>query len=214
MTEFKEISEKFERALLTVDRLAAKNIIMQSRSDLPTIHLIEKVIVPALERIGSGWQDGDVALSQVYMSGRICEELVETILSPSSLARKNQPKMTIAVLKDYHMMGKRIVYSVLRAGGFELLDYGRVTVDELITRVQEDNVKIILISVLMLPSALRVVKEVRARLNQASMDVKIIVGGAPFRFDDKLWQEVGADAMGKNASEAIKIVSQIMEALT
>jgi len=39
----------------------------------------------------------------------------------------------------------------------------------------------------------------------------LIVGGAPFRFDANLWKEVGADAMGKNASEAINIITHFME---
>jgi methanogenic corrinoid protein MtbC1 len=33
-----------------------------------------------------------------------------------------------------------------------------------------------------------------------------VVGGAPFLLDDELWKEVGADAMGRSASEAIEIV--------
>ncbi len=211
MTEFKEISEKFERALLSINRLEAENIIIQSKGDFSSIQLVEHIIVPALEQIGAGWEKGDVALSQVYMSGRICEELVETILlSSRSVQAKNKFKMAITVLEDYHLLGKRIVYSVLRASGFELLDYGQTTVDNLITRVQEDGVRILLISVLMLPSALKI-KEVRAKLNQ---DIKIIVGGAPFRFDDNLWKEVGANAMGKTASDAIKSVKQILETLT
>ena len=45
---------------------------------------MEKLVVPALERIGAGWEQGRVALSQVYMSGRICEELVDTLLIGAS----------------------------------------------------------------------------------------------------------------------------------
>jgi methanogenic corrinoid protein MtbC1 len=36
------------------------------------------------------------------------------------------------------------------------------------------------------------------------------VGGAPFLFDDRLWQEVGADAMGKSASDVVAIVERLM----
>jgi methanogenic corrinoid protein MtbC1 len=62
----------------------------------------------------------------------------------------------------------------------------------------------------MLRSALRV-KKVKQLLEQAGSPAKIIVGGAPFRFDPLLWEEVGADAMGANASEAIKAVSCLLE---
>ena len=39
---------------------------------------------------------------------------------------------------------------------------------------------------------------------------KVVVGGAPFLFDDQLWQEVGADAMGKSAADAVAIVTRLM----
>lgn len=205
-----QLVDQFEQALLSLDRVGAKEILTQSNNTSVPFHVIEEVIVPALERIGMGWEQGKVALSQVYMSGRICEELVDSILPLEGLERKQQPKMAIAVLEDYHLLGKRIVYSVLRAGGFDLLDYGQMNVDKIVNRARNDSIEVLLISALMLPSALRV-KDVRAKLNQMGIEVKIVVGGAPFRFDDFLWKEVDADAMGKNASEAVAIVSQIME---
>ncbi len=41
-------------------------------------------------------------------------------------------------------------------------------------------------------------------------NVKIVVGGAPFRFDDQLWREVGADAMCRTASEAVDVIHEVM----
>ena len=200
--------DRFEQALLSVDRLEARNILTASIGDQTSIQLVENLVLPALERIGESWEQGQVALSQVYMSGRVCEELVDSILPPGSATRRNQPRMAIAVLEDYHLLGKRIVYSALRASGFGLRDYGRVDVDGLVRRVQEDGIQVLLISTLMLPSALRV-RDLRARLDESGLDAKIVVGGAPFRFDDQLWREVGADAMGRNASEAMSIVTRI-----
>jgi methanogenic corrinoid protein MtbC1 len=121
--------------------------------------------------------------------------------------------MAIATLNDYHLLGKRIVYSVLRAGGFDLQDYGRVTVEEVIRRVQEDRIRVLLISTLLLNSALHV-RDVVDGLKKAGQNVKVVVGGAPFRFDDQLWREVNADAMGYSAAEAPGIVNKIMGGLS
>jgi methanogenic corrinoid protein MtbC1 len=96
----------------------------------------------------------------------------------------------------------------LRASGFELSDLGGgLTIDKLVELVKRDKIKILLLSVLMLPSALHV-KELKNKLD--GRDVKIVVGGAPFRFDHQLWKEVGADACGANVSDAVKIVSKLM----
>jgi methanogenic corrinoid protein MtbC1 len=108
------------------------------------------------------------------------------------------------------MLGKRIVYSVMRASGFELFDYGRMDVAELVAQVQADRIQVLLISVLMLPSALKI-KEVCQQLKVSNPEIKIVVGGAPFLFDQRLWQEVGADAVGHSAADAVTIVTNWME---
>lgn len=197
----------FEQALLSLDRISAKKHFKELfKSD--SIGLIEEVIQPVLERIGSGWENGDVALSQVYMSGLICEELVDEILPAESPLRERQPKTAIVVLEDYHMLGKRIVYSVLRAGGFEIIDYGRMQADKLADKAIEEDIEIVLISTLMLSSAFKV-RTLRDILNAAGKNnVKIVVGGAPFRIDSELWREVGADAMGSSASDAKRIIME------
>ncbi|GEC97022.1 MAG: hypothetical protein RLZZ220_1225 [Pseudomonadota bacterium] len=199
------------RALLeTLDRVGAENAVNQALATLTPIQVIDRIVVPALEEIGRAWESGEVALSQVYMSGRICEALVEAVLPPSDPDRKHQPRSAIVTLSDFHMMGKRIVYSHMRASGFELFDYGRMDVDELVDRVLADKIRVLMISVLMLPSALKVA-DVCRRLKEAGLAVRVIVGGAPFLFDENLWREVGADAMGRNAAEAVTLVSEWME---
>jgi len=204
-----DLTDDFMKALLSLDKLAAEQIMEVESARMLPIKFVEKVVIAALERIGARWQKGTVALSQVYMAGRICEELTDRILPAADPARKNQPKMAICVLSDHHKLGKMIVYSLLRASGFDLSDYGTMAVDSLVERVKKDNIAVLLISVLMLPSALQV-KHLREKLIDANLDVKIVVGGAPFRFDDQLWQEVGADAMCRNASEAVGVIDAIM----
>jgi methanogenic corrinoid protein MtbC1 len=115
-------------------------------------------------------------------------------------------------LEDNHVLGKRIVYSALRASGYELGNYGQMQASDLVRRVVADRLQILLISVLMLPSALHV-KDVVGGLQEAKHPVKIVVGGAPFHFDQQLWREVGADAFGETATDAVRIVHQLMEEL-
>ena len=206
------IANNFMRALLDLDRLSAKQILDENTRQTTPIKFIESIVVPALERIGDDWQKGNLALSQVYMSGRICEELVDALLPPGDPDRKDQPRMAICVLSDHHKLGKTIVYSLLRASGFDLSDYDTIEVDALVDRVKLEQIEILLISVLMLPSALKI-KKVTRKLANMNLDVKIIVGGAPFRFDDQLWQEVEADAMCNSASEAVSIIHDVMGAI-
>ena len=204
-----DLIKSFRVALEALDRVGANRVFDQALTRMSPINAVEQVVVPALEQVGAAWENGSIALSQIYMSGRFCEELVEKALPPSDPDRKHQPRSAIVVLSDYHMLGKRIVYSVMRASGFELFDYGRMDVDELVARVLADKIRVLLISVLILPSALKV-RDVCAQLKAANSAVKVIVGGAPFLFDSRMWRDVGADAMGRNAADAVTIVQQWM----
>jgi methanogenic corrinoid protein MtbC1 len=199
----------FRAALESLDRVNAEAIFHEVLQNASPIEAVEQVVVPALEQIGEAWNAGQVALSQVYMSGRYCEELVDRMLPPTDPDRKHQPRSAIVVLSDYHDLGKRIVYAVMRASGFELFDYGRMDVDALVARTIADRVRVLMISVLMLPSALKV-RDVCNQLKQQGADTKVIVGGAPFLFDTELWKEVGADAMGSSSAQAVSIVERMM----
>ena len=200
---------ELERALLTLDKEQAEQIVSDAVSQGSPLEIASELVLQTLQRIGDAWENGKVALSQIYMSGIICEEIIDKILPASDPLRKDQPKMAIAVFEDYHLLGKRIIYSTLRASGYELIDLGGgLTADSLVDIIREQKIKVLLLSVLMLPSALRI-KELREKLKDS--DVKIIVGGAPFRFDPLLWKEVGADGYGKDALEAIEVVTKLME---
>jgi methanogenic corrinoid protein MtbC1 len=205
----KDLVNDFKEVLLSLDRLSAKQMLDDQIERMTPIKFIEDVVVVALERIGAGWNEGTISLSQVYMTGRICEGLVDQLLPPEDPERKDKPNMAICVLSDHHKLGKVIVYSLLRASGFDLLDYGTMEADDLVARVNKDKIEILLISALMLPSALKV-KRVKEKLTDMGLDVKIIVGGAPFLFDDKLWKEVGADAMCRTASEVVPVIQEFM----
>jgi trimethylamine corrinoid protein len=201
---------EMENALVSVDRVGAGRIVRDACTPGSPFICLETLIVPALEEVGRRWEEGELALSQVYMSGRICEEIVDTMLPSGDTRRVDQPKMAIAVLEDHHTLGKRIVSSVLRAGGYELTDYGHgVSVDQLVEQATRDRIGILLISTLMLPAALRV-KEAIARIRKNLPGIKIIVGGAPFNFDPLLWREVGADAMGRTASDTLALVREMV----
>lgn len=204
------LTSELHDALAALDRPRVEALFQQALSRTGPMQAVEELMVPALIQLGEEWNAGKVALSQIYMSSRICEDIVDRILPVSATGRKAHPRLAIAVLSDYHTLGKRIVLSVMRASGFDVLDYGRMDVDELVERVLADDVKILLISVLMLPSALKV-KAVRAALHARGNRVRIAVGGAPFLFDPELWREVGADAMGRSAADAVTIARRWKE---
>ncbi len=203
--------EAFLEALLETDRMAARRVLESAGDRAGLGHALDTLLMPALETIGKRWETGEVALAQVYMSGRICEELIERLMPDKTGDGAGcEPVVAIATLEDLHALGKRIVLSMLRVAGIPVRDYGSGRgVEELVERSRADGIRVLLVSALMLRSALRV-KDLVDALRSAGLAVKVVVGGAPFLFDRSLGDEVGADAVGYSASDAPGIVRRLL----
>jgi methanogenic corrinoid protein MtbC1 len=210
MKDIKVKSENFKYALMRVDRIEAEKIFKSSFKDAEDFKYLEEIVISALNVIGEDWDKGYASLAQVYMSGIICENLMDEYLPKVSIARKNLPKIGICVLQDFHTLGKRIVSSIVKSGGYELIDFGPgLSPKDIVEKVEEEDVDIILISTLMLPAAIKV-REVKQLMQEKDLKTKIVVGGAPFRLDKNMWKIVGADASGDTASDVLKIIEGLV----
>ncbi|MCU7835258.1 MAG: cobalamin-dependent protein [gamma proteobacterium symbiont of Taylorina sp.] len=200
---------RLKTALLSLDRIKAKLILEDLITTTAPTEVVDSIMIPVLESIGSGWEDGRVALTQVYAAGQFCEQWLDTAFEDKLFVKKESPKLAIAVLEDFHSLGKRIVYSIVKGGGYQIQDFGAgISVDKLANKVIEEDIDILLVSALMLPSVLRI-NNLRQALEQSGKKIKIIAGGAPFRFDAILKEEIMADAVANNASEVIGIIEHL-----
>jgi len=210
-TKIVALQQAYQSALLSVDKARAEEVLREALAVCATpLEVAEFCLAPVLEQMGEAWESGLLALSQIYMASRISEELVERILPPPQEMRGEMPRIALALLEDHHMLGKQLVQSALRLAGIAVLDWQRVTVDELVARAVRERPDLILVSTLMLRAALHV-RKVREGLDRAGLDIPVYVGGAPFRMDPLLWREVGASAMGANSTEAIRLVLSFQE---
>lgn len=199
--------QDFQDALLKLDRFKALQILKDYLTSNTNLECIEHLVVPSMDDMGKGWETGEIALSQLYIGGRICEEIIDEILPATEKILKPHPPMAIMLFRDFHSLGKRVVSTFLKANGYHLLDYGRIDdINELINKLKEDKIEILLISVLMLHSALALSELVEA-VKSNGIKLKIIVGGAPFRFDKNLWKEVGADGTAESVWEILDLLN-------
>jgi methanogenic corrinoid protein MtbC1 len=198
----------FTEALLSVNRRAAQDVYARCCSKASPLEASERLIAPAMLEVGSAWEAGTASLLQVYAGARICAGVVEE--TPTEAPRRvDQPRMAVAVFGDGHGLGKTLVLLALRSSGYDALDFGsqQSAVDIAAACVKRD-IEILFVSVLMLRSALGIA-DLKDSLIKAGSPAKLVVGGAPFRFDPALWREVGADHFGYSASDAIRITSEI-----
>ena len=196
--------------LLSADRVKALNLIENHFKTNNNIEMIEKIISNALEIIGERWETDNASLAQVYISGIITEEIIDQVIPPSDNNKAIQSKIAIGVLLDQHSLGKRIVSSIGHAYGYSIIDLGQgLTPEKMVDLAILNSIDILLISTLMLPSALKV-KDVRKILNEKNSRIKLVVGGAPFRLNANLWKHVGADDFGNTGSDIKRILEKLV----
>lgn len=202
---------KFTEALLAVDKSRCSQLLQELSVQPDAFAAIEAMVSEALQHIGDGWEQGSVSLAQVYMSGVICEELLEDQLPAELPPAAPLPRVAMVVLLDRHALGKRIVLSLAKIHGYPVADWGcGLDIETLADLVQQHDVRLLLVSTLMLHAALQV-SALKDLLAQRGCQTRVVVGGAPFRLDPELWRRVGADAVCRNAMDAVEILRQEAE---
>lgn len=200
----------FEAALVDADRAGAARL-LRGFPNGSAAELADRLIVPAFDRLGAAFERGDVALSQLYVAGRVCEALLDELAAERPRDELVRPRLGVAVLEDHHVLGKRVLLSVLRASGHEPIDLGHgIGAEDLARRARTERLQVLLVSVLMLRSALRVKDLVAILACDGGPPLPVIVGGAPFRLDPKLAVEVAASAYGGSATDAPRLVTEAL----
>lgn len=205
----KKSIEEFKDALLSINRIEAEKILDAHYSSGNTKD-IETLIFTALEDIGLDWESGNASLSQVYMSGIIVEDIVDKYMDISQKSEFSDIKIGICVLEDHHTLGKNIVSSLLRTAGYQLTDMGSgISSKDIYKRAINENINILLVSVLMLSSAKKL-RKLLDMINDDKKDIKVIAGGAPFRFSEELKAETGVHVACHTASEVFNALREVM----
>ena len=173
--------------------------------------LINKGIIPPLEKIGELFAKGEVFLPQLMLSGEAARkafDLLKKHLSGQALEHKGT--IVLGTVKgDVHDIGKNIVRALLENYGYRVIDLGKnVPAEDFIAAVKNEGAQILGLSALMTTTMVemeRVIKEAR----KENLQVKIIVGGAVVTPDYA--RQIGADGYGKDAVEAVKIVQALLK---
>jgi 5-methyltetrahydrofolate--homocysteine methyltransferase len=115
-----------------------------------------------------------------------------------------------SVRGDLHDIGKNLVGIMLHGAGFEVIDLGNdVPAERFVDEAERRGARVIGLSAL-LTTTMPVMKDVveRVRARGLTGRVSVIVGGAPV---SEAWaREIGADAHGYDAANAVERVRALM----
>ncbi|MBP5301210.1 MAG: homocysteine S-methyltransferase family protein [Victivallales bacterium] len=186
---------------------ATRELLGNGRSGL---EIINSELVPALDRVGKGFEQGSVFLPQLLMSAEAAKAAFEVIKKDMGEGETQELKgrVLLATVKgDIHDIGKNIVKVMLENYGYEVLDLGKDVPPEKIVQVARDE-KIRLIGLSALMTTTVVSMEATIKLLRAQgVPAKVVVGGAVLT--QEYADAIGADCYARDAMETVRYADRI-----
>ncbi len=210
-----EILERLSFSVVRGDkemaRQAAQEVIEQK---IDPVEAIEKGLSRGMNVIGERFSKMEIFLRELLMAAQTFDAAMEA-LEPEIAAQKREVTMRGTIVMgtvkgDVHSIGKDIVVTMLRTGGFDVHDLG-VDVSPLsfVEAAQKNKADIIALSSLMTTTmpgqgeVIEVLKEMGLRDQYC-----VIVGGGPV---NQQWaDQVGADGYGETASDAVSLARDLL----
>jgi len=178
------------------------------------IDAIEKGLARGIMKVGEDFGAGEVFLPELIMAADVMKKttsILDEKIKASGTTRTTLGKIVMGTVKgDIHDIGKSVVASVLQANGYDVEDIGiDVAVEGFIESVKQNAADVLGMSTL-LTLPLEVMGEVIATMKEAGLrdKVKVIVGGCPVT--QEFAEEIGADAVGFDAADAVKKVGKLL----
>ena len=205
--------DELRKGVIKGDRMMVSRLTKQAlEANLPVNEILDKALVPGLQKVGDLFENGEYFLPELIVSGKAVVEALE-LLKPI-LIRDNVPavgKFLIGTVKgDVHDLGKNIVTMMLRGNGWEVTDLGiDVSPEDFCSAVDKGDFQILGLSALLtmtMPEAARAIEALKvAGLRDK---VKIMVGGAPTTQE---WaDEIGADGYAKDGATVAKVAAALV----
>lgn len=182
---------------------------------LEPLSIFEDGISKGLELVGEQFEDGTYFLADLVMAGEVVKEAMPILKEKlDKEASTKKGKVVLATVSgDIHEIGKNIVGMLLSVNGYEVIDLGvDVSTEKILEAVKTSGSRLVGLSVL-LSTMVGSIKEVVDTMTEAGLKdkVKIAIGGACT--SEQLKDEMGADAYGETAIQAIKIFDELQASL-
>ena len=169
------------------------------------LDIVNKEIIPALNKVGEDFEAKRVYLPQLLMSAEAAKAAFEVIKTAVADAQSHKTKETfiIATVKgDIHDIGKNIVKLLLENYGFNVVDLGKDVLPQVIVeKTIELHAPFVGLSALM-TTTVEAMEETIRLLRKSAPWCKIVVGGAVLTKDYA--EKIGADKYAKDAMEAVR----------
>ena len=175
----------------------------------PPLEVVNRRIIPALDRVGERYEAGTLFLPQLMASAEAVKAafaVVRRRLPPG--AGEKGPVILATVQGDVHDIGKNIVKMLLENYGYRVVDLGRdVAPERVVEAALETGAPLVGLSSLMTTTAQKIAVTIQA-LRAAGAPCKVMVGGAVVT--EEFARQIGADFYTRDAAQSAKVAEQVI----
>ena len=168
--------------------------------------VLDKVLIPALDVVGTKYDKGELFLPQMIQAAetvKVSLNIIKERLSKNNNTSSKGKIIVATVQGDIHDIGKNIVKIMLENYGYEVIDLGKdVPIEEVVKRAKEENIQLIGLSALMTTTVENMKKTIKA-LKENNINARVFVGGAVVT--EEYAQKINADYYSKDAKSAVEI---------
>jgi 5-methyltetrahydrofolate--homocysteine methyltransferase len=179
---------------------------------LSATEILNDGLLPGMEVVGKRFGAHEIFLPELLIAARAMNAGID-LLKPLFIKGEmpTQGKVVIGTVKgDLHDIGKNLVGIMLKGAGYEVVDVGcDVTADVFVDTAEAEGAAVVGLSALLTTTMIGMKDVVELVKSRGLQDrIKIVVGGAPL--SKAFAEEIGADAYGYDAGNAVEIVKELM----
>lgn len=200
----------FVDALRSGDEQAARTIVEHARAEGVDIYTIYfDIFTPSMVTIGELWEQNELSVAEEHLATAITERLIGQLSASFNQAPPCGSGNVVlgCIVGERHALGLRMLSDLFRASGWRVLYLGADVPNADWCRLAlRFNADLVAISASQ-PRYIEPIQELIGELRAALPQVTIMVGGAVFRMEPLLWQQVGADLYHSDPHTAVTLAT-------
>jgi 5-methyltetrahydrofolate--homocysteine methyltransferase len=201
---------KLENHIIEGRKEDAALLVRELLKNIEPLSIIDDCFVPALNKVGDGFEKGEIFLPSLMMSAetvKACFDEIRALKGSKGAGESKGCILVATVLGDIHDIGKNIAKMLLENYGYQVIDLGKdVSIEKVVAAAKEHKPGLIGLSALM-TTTVKNMKLTIAAIREAGVDSKIMVGGAVL--NPEYASFVGADFFVKDAREGVEIAKRV-----
>lgn len=192
------------------DSDTVRSLTQTALATIPPSRIIQEGLTAGITTVGRLWDEGKYFLPEVITASDAMQEGVRLCESTMGKSVEKKGKVIAFVAEgDIHDIGKNIVVSFLKAGGYEVVDLGKDVPDSKVIEAVLEHKPMLVCGTALMTTTMSAFPRIAGALFNAGVQVPLAVGGGAVT--QEFAESFPMGVYGERADQAIAIASLAKE---